>query len=90
MLRSCDVVICALPESPETIDLFDAAMFAAMRPGSLFINVGLGWYVWTHPDMIKGVDDLIRIGNEIFSEDEMAMLGGIIGYWFGSRGNAKK
>jgi hypothetical protein len=55
----------------------------------LFINVGLGYYVWTHPDMIKSVDDLIRIGNEIFSDDEMAMLGGIIGFWFGSRG-AKK
>ena len=55
----------------------------------LFINCGLGWYVWTHPDMIKTVDDLIRIGNEIFSDDEMAMLGGIIGFWFGSR-NGKK
>ena len=56
----------------------------------VFINAGLGYYVWMHPEMIKGVDDLIKIGNEIFSEDEMAMLGGIIGYWFGSRGNAKK
>lgn len=56
----------------------------------LFINVGLGWYVWTHPEMIKTVDDLIRIGNEIFSDEEMAMLGGIIGFWFGSRGQNKK
>jgi hypothetical protein len=56
----------------------------------VFINAGLGYYVWCHPEMIKGVDDLIKIGNEIFSEDEMAMLGGIIGYWFGSRGNSKK
>ena len=56
----------------------------------VFINAGLGYYVWMHPEMIKGVDDLIKIGNEIFSEDEMAMLGGIIGYWFGSRGNSKK
>jgi hypothetical protein len=56
----------------------------------LFINLGLGWYVWTHPDMIKSVDDLIRIGNEIFSDEEMAMLGGIIGFWFGSRGQNKK
>jgi len=55
----------------------------------LFINCGLGYYVWTHPEMIKSVDDLIRIGNEIFSDDEMAMLGGIIGFWFGSR-SAKK
>ena len=56
----------------------------------LFINVGLGYYVWSHPEMIKGVEDLIKIGNEIFSDDEMAMLGGIIGYWFGSRGQSKK
>jgi multidrug efflux pump subunit AcrA (membrane-fusion protein) len=56
----------------------------------VFINAGLGYYVWCHPEMIKSVEDLIRIGNEIFSDDEMAMLGGIIGYWFGSRGNSKK
>jgi hypothetical protein len=56
----------------------------------VFINAGLGYYVWTHPDMIKSVDDLIKIGNEIFSEDEMAMLGSIVGYWFGSRGMSKK
>ena len=56
----------------------------------VFINAGLGYYVWSHPEMIKSVDDLVRVGNEIFSEDEMAMLGGIIGYWFGSRGNSKK
>lgn len=55
----------------------------------VFINAGLGSYVWTHPQMITGVDDLIKIGNEIFSDDEMAMLGGIIGYWFGSRGYKK-
>lgn len=56
----------------------------------VFINAGLGYYVWTHPEMIKSVEDLVKVGNEIFSEDEMAMLGGIIGYWFGSRGNSKK
>jgi len=56
----------------------------------LFINMGLGWYVWTHPEMIKTVDDLIRIGNEIFSEEEMALLGSILGFWFGSRGQNKK
>lgn len=55
----------------------------------VFINAGLGFYVWTHPTMITSVDDLIKIGNEIFSDDEMAMLGGIIGYWFGSRGYKK-
>jgi hypothetical protein len=40
--------------------------------------------------MITGVEDLLKISDEIFSDDEMAMLGGIIGYWFGSRGWSKK
>jgi len=54
------------------------------------INVGIGLYVFTHPGLINNVDDLLRVANEIFSDDEMAMLGAIIGYWFGSRGWAKK
>jgi hypothetical protein len=36
------------------------------------------------------IDDLIRLSDIIFSTDEMAMLGGIIGFWFGSRGWSKK
>ena len=36
------------------------------------------------------MDDFIKFSNVIFSEDEMAMLGGIIGFWFGSRGWSKK
>jgi hypothetical protein len=36
------------------------------------------------------MDDLIRVTDVIFSSDEMAMLGGIIGFWFGSRSWAKK
>jgi hypothetical protein len=36
------------------------------------------------------MDDLIRLSDIIFSTDEMAMLGGIIGFWFGSRGWSKK
>ena len=54
------------------------------------INVGIGIYVFTHPTIVTDVDSLLKVANEIFSEDEMAMLGGIIGYWFGSRGWAKK
>ena len=54
------------------------------------INVGIGIYVFSHPTIVTDVDRLLKVANEIFSEDEMAMLGGIIGYWFGSRGWAKK
>ena len=31
-----------MPETPDTIDLFDAAAFAAMKPGAVFCNVGRG------------------------------------------------
>ena len=54
------------------------------------INVGIGVYAFTHPGIITNIDDLLKISDEIFSSDEMAMLGGIIGYWFGSRGWSKK
>ena len=53
------------------------------------INVGIGIYAFTHPGIITNIDDLIKISQEIFSDDEMAMLGAIIGFWFGSR-NWKK
>jgi phosphoglycerate dehydrogenase-like enzyme len=42
MLGRCDAVVAAVPESAETVGLFGAAEFAAMRPGSIFVNVGRG------------------------------------------------
>ena len=37
-----DFLINVLPASPDNIGLFDAAVFAAMRPSAYFINVGRG------------------------------------------------
>jgi phosphoglycerate dehydrogenase-like enzyme len=37
-----DIVVCALPLTPDTRHLLDAEVFAAMRPGALFVNVGRG------------------------------------------------
>jgi len=42
MLGRCDVVVAAVPETPETTGMMDAAAFAAMHPGALFCNVGRG------------------------------------------------
>lgn len=42
-----DVVISAVPLTPETTDLFDAAFFQAMKPDGWFINVGRGRSVVT-------------------------------------------
>jgi len=54
------------------------------------INAWIAYYVYSHPALIVTVDDLVRISDIIFSSDEMAMLGGIVGFWFGSRGWSKK
>jgi len=54
------------------------------------INAWLAWNIFTMPGLIASVGDLEKVSELIFSSDEMAMLGGIIGFWFGSRGWAKK
>ena len=54
------------------------------------INAFVAWYLWNHPGLIQNIDDVIKYADLIFSSDEMAMLGGIIGFWFGSRGWSKK
>jgi hypothetical protein len=54
------------------------------------INAFLCFYLWSNPGLTTSIDDVLRYVDIIFSADEMAMLGGILGYWFGSRGWSKK
>lgn len=54
------------------------------------INAFLCFYLYTNPGLITSMDDVLRYADIIFSPDEMAMLGGIIGFWFGSRNWSKK
>jgi len=54
------------------------------------INAWIAYYVYLNPHLVLNMDDLIKVTDIIFSSDEMAMLGGIIGFWFGSRSWAKK
>jgi hypothetical protein len=56
----------------------------------VLINAFMAIYMWNHPELIKSVDDIVKYSDLIFSSDEMAMLGGIIGFWFGSRQWNKK
>lgn len=42
VLARCDAVVVSAPGTQETENLFDADAFAAMKPGSLFCNVGRG------------------------------------------------
>ena len=54
------------------------------------INAFMAWYLYQQPGLINNIDDVVRYADLIFSSDEMAMLGGIIGFWFGSRNWDKK
>jgi hypothetical protein len=54
------------------------------------INAFLCYYLFTNPGLITDIDDVLMYVNIIFSDDEMAMLGAIIGFWFGSRNWGKK
>jgi hypothetical protein len=56
----------------------------------LLINAFLCYYLYSNPGMITSIDDIVKYSELIFSSDEMAMLGGIIGFWFGSRQWSKK
>jgi len=54
------------------------------------INGWIAYYAYSNPQLVMSMEDLIRLSEIIFSTDEMAMLGGIIGFWFGSRSWSKK
>jgi hypothetical protein len=57
----------------------------------VLINAGLAWFLLFKEGLgMLTVEQFIAASDIIFSSDEMAMLGGIIGFWFGSRGWSKK
>ena len=56
----------------------------------VLINIYMMYWVMSTPGLINSMDDIKNFADVIFSSDEMAMLGGIIGFWFGSRNWQKK
>ena len=56
MIGEADVVVNATPLTPETRHMFDAALFARMKPTAYFINVGRGESVVTD-DLIAALKD---------------------------------
>jgi hypothetical protein len=54
------------------------------------INLYMMYWVMSQPELLRSIDDIKQFADVIFSSDEMAMLGGIIGFWFGSRNWQKR
>ncbi|MGH7080609.1 MAG: D-2-hydroxyacid dehydrogenase [Acetobacteraceae bacterium] len=42
VVAASDAIVVAVPHTPETVRLIDRAVFAAMKPGSTFINIARG------------------------------------------------
>lgn len=56
----------------------------------VLINISLTAWIFIHGETINTLEQLVAASNVIFSEDEMALLSGIIAFWFGSRQWGKK
>jgi phosphoglycerate dehydrogenase-like enzyme len=54
VLGTSDIVVCALPLTPQTEGILDARAFAAMPPGSYLVNVARGGHV-VEADLIAAV-----------------------------------
>jgi len=55
LLPDADVVVLACPLTAETRHMADAAFFGAMKPGSIFVNVGRGGLV-NEPALLAALD----------------------------------
>jgi phosphoglycerate dehydrogenase-like enzyme len=55
LLPNCDVVVLCCPLTDETRHLASAAFFAAMKPGSILVNVGRGGLV-DEPSLLTALD----------------------------------
>ncbi|MEI2416687.1 NAD(P)-dependent oxidoreductase [Orrella sp. JC864] len=56
VLAEADYVICLAASVPETAGLFDAAAFAAMKPGACFVNAARGELV-DEPALLQALDE---------------------------------
>lgn len=72
MLARCDAVVVAAPATPETHHLIDRAAFAAMKPGTVLVNVARGSLVEEAaiPDAIAS-GQLAAAALDVFEEEPL-------------------
>jgi glyoxylate/hydroxypyruvate reductase len=61
VLGMADYVVSVLPSTPETLHLFNHALFRQFRPNALLINVGRGDLV-NEPELIQALDEGLLAG----------------------------
>ncbi|MEQ8735740.1 MAG: D-2-hydroxyacid dehydrogenase [Rhodospirillaceae bacterium] len=72
LLGQADVVVNALPLTPDTENLFDAALLARMKPTALFFNVGRGGSV-VSADLVAALKNGTLAGAGLDVQDQEPM-----------------
>jgi phosphoglycerate dehydrogenase-like enzyme len=72
MLASCDYVVITLPLTPKTDQLFNEAVFRAMKPNSFLVNVGRGAII-VEKDLIKALNKgwIAGAGLDVFETEPL-------------------
>jgi phosphoglycerate dehydrogenase-like enzyme len=72
LLAGADWVVCAAPLTEQTTGLFDAGLFARMKPGARFINIGRGPHV-VEPDLVAALRSgrLAGAALDVFAEEPL-------------------
>lgn len=84
MVGECDFVVGALPETPDTVGIFDERFFASMAPGAWFCNVGRGSAVVDAAlRSALGAGHLAGAALDVFNEEPLPAADP---YWVGAVG----
>jgi phosphoglycerate dehydrogenase-like enzyme len=72
MLARADFVVLYLPHTPETEGLIGEQELAAMKPGSILINVARGT-IWDEPAVIRALQSghLGGLASDVFAEEPL-------------------
>lgn len=72
LLHECDVVVVAVPLTPQTRNLFDEAAFKAMKPGAFLVNIARG-EVCDEAALIRALQEhtIAGAGLDVFSQEPL-------------------
>ena len=71
VFKNCDVVVCTVPATKDTIGIINKDKFSIMKYGSIFINVGRGNIV-NESDLIDNIDKFRGVVLDVFEEEPLS------------------